>query len=85
MALARLDQLIARDSNRVDAYLMRGQILASQGNLPAAIDAVEHAVTAHPENAQTYGVLGWLHFLAGHLAEAEQATRQAIAIDPARV
>jgi tetratricopeptide (TPR) repeat protein len=49
-----------------------------ESGLPSAREAVDLA----PENALTYDMLGWAHFLSGNAADSQEALLEALALEP---
>ncbi|HJU04237.1 MAG TPA: caspase family protein [Nitrospiraceae bacterium] len=82
-AIARLNKALQYNPTYGDAYVLKSFVyLELSPNLQEATAAAEKAVKYAPENPDAPYTLGLIHQKKGQFAEAEQAMRQALAINP---
>jgi tetratricopeptide (TPR) repeat protein len=83
-ALERLNRAIAYDPNFGDAYVLKSYVrLEVLPNLEEAMSMARLAVQHAPQNPDSFYTLGLVLEKQGQYAEAEQAMRQALAVNPA--
>ncbi|WP_261664036.1 tetratricopeptide repeat protein [Deinococcus sp. Marseille-Q6407] len=70
------------NSERARLLLRRGQLLERQGNVKAAITAVQDSLHLNNQNAPAFALLGDLRRRAGDKAGALQAYREAAVLQP---
>ena len=81
-ALAALDQATAIQPTLVDALMLRGDILTSQGRFDPAVAAYEAVIAAAPKLAEAHARKAMVDQQRGRLDAAEAAYKQAISVDP---
>jgi tetratricopeptide (TPR) repeat protein len=82
-AIARLNKALQYNPTYGDAYVLKSFVyLELTPNLQEAMAAAEQAVKYAPQNPDAPYTLGLIHQKKGQFAEAEQAMRQALAINP---
>ncbi len=78
LALEVVDAAIQRDSKNAIAYSFKGDLLARQHNVPAAMQAYQQALTTDPKWAQGYRQLAATQLAVGQQAQAIQTLQQGI-------
>lgn len=66
-------------------HFLKLEVFLSQGKLGEAIDSIQAAIEANPDdpqNAALYGTMGFCHLLDGQVQKALEAAENALAIDP---
>ena len=81
-AIAKLQDVIARDSRFSPAYTTLGEILSSMGDLTRAIPVLSKAVELRPESVSAHYALGMALFQAGDLKNATPQFEAAVAHNP---
>ncbi|MEW6543625.1 MAG: caspase family protein [Nitrospirota bacterium] len=82
-ALERLDKAIGYDPSFGDAYVLKSYLLLEfQPNLDQALVAAELGIKYAPKNPDSFYTLGLVLQRKGRFADAEQALRKAIAVNP---
>ncbi|HEX2056590.1 MAG TPA: tetratricopeptide repeat protein, partial [Nitrospiraceae bacterium] len=82
-ALERLDRAIAYDPTFGDAYVLKSYVrLEVLPNIDEALTMAKLAVQHAPENPDSFYTLGLVLEKRGQYAEAEQAMRQALKVNP---
>jgi len=81
-AVATSDKLIKTAPDNGLVKLLRGQVLAADGQLDDARTLLEEAVAAMPENAQAKTLLGIVNARQGNLGQAEMHFASVVASDP---
>lgn len=81
MAAERFTRSLQIDPGSGRAHLGLGLALASQGALPAALDALRAAVTATPGHLGSWHALAWVQLLQDDLAGAQASFKSALAQD----
>lgn len=75
-------EILEAEPNDAAAANYLGYLWADRGvRLDEALDLINRAVTAEPENPAYLDSLGWVHYRLGSLAEAERWLRRAVEID----
>ncbi|HET6676116.1 MAG TPA: caspase family protein [Nitrospiraceae bacterium] len=83
-ALERLNRAIAYDPNFGDAYVLKSYVrLEVLPNIEEALSMARLAVQHAPQNPDSFYTLGLVLEKQGEYAEAEQAMRQALVVNPA--
>jgi Flp pilus assembly protein TadD len=80
-----IQQVIAGDPRRADAYNMLGAIEASRGQPEEARRAFEAALRLDPRGSATYTNLGLLELSTGNRSRAADLFAEALSLDPASV
>lgn len=80
-AMAHFTQSAQRDPGSGRAHLGLGLALASQGELPRALDALRAAVAATPSHLGSWHALAWVQLLQDDLPGAQASFEQALAQD----
>jgi tetratricopeptide (TPR) repeat protein len=79
MASSLFVRILESDPGDAAAANYLGYMWADRGeNLDRALDLINRAVEADPENVAYLDSLGWVHFRRGDLDEAERWLRRAI-------
>ncbi len=81
-SLEVLDRLAAQFTPGPQAYYLRGQALRAADRFQEAIEPLQVAAQAEPEQLETWLALGWCHKRTGRLDLAIQALEQARNIEP---
>jgi tetratricopeptide (TPR) repeat protein len=81
-AEANLRSVLERDPNRLDAYILLGQIYTEQRRLPDAIKQFEAIVQRDSKAIAARTMTGVLLEMNGQAAEAEKAYERTLADDP---
>jgi len=82
-ALERLDKALEYDPTFGDAYVLKSYVrLEILPNLDDALSAGRLAVQYAPKNPDAQYTLGLIHEKRGQYAEAEQAMREALVVNP---
>ena len=81
-ALAAYTRVIEQDRRHANAYLGRAQIYDAQQQYDLAIADLRQVIALNPENADAYGVLGWILIREGRFDEARTLTQKANELDP---
>jgi tetratricopeptide (TPR) repeat protein len=84
-ARARIQRVLDRDPNNVDALLLLGNSLAGLKDLDGAIAQVNEALTLEPGRSQAYVNLAVFRVASGNREAAKTAFAQAVATDPSSV
>lgn len=80
-AMDRFTQSVQLDASLGRAHLGLGLAMASQGDLPRALDALRAAVTATPSHLGSWHALAWVQLLQDDLAGAQASFESALAQD----
>lgn len=75
-------RILADFPHHAGAWHLLGAIALQRGQHTAAIESVERAIQANPQQAIFYNTLGEAHRGAGQILEAQAAYRRAIELDP---
>ncbi|MFO0773450.1 MAG: tetratricopeptide repeat protein [Nitrospiraceae bacterium] len=82
-AVSLLNKALALQPTYGDAYVLKSYIyFAVKPNLPEALAAAQLAVTHAPQNPDSFYTLGLVQEQQQRYAEAEQAFRKALAVNP---
>jgi tetratricopeptide (TPR) repeat protein len=81
-AHARLDKLMAAEPKNVDAMLSKAALLASDGNLDAALRQATAATSAAPRLARAHFAVANIDESKGDVEHAEKAYQEALRLDP---
>jgi lipoprotein NlpI len=81
-ALKSLDQAIAMDPKRFDAYFFKGRILALQRQSEAAIAAFTKVIEIDPKASTAYNLRGWERFKRGEIEKSIEDFNRYIALEP---
>jgi tetratricopeptide (TPR) repeat protein len=76
------ERVLAKDPKNVGAYILKGSALAGLKDPEGALDDINEAITANPEDARSYAALGSLEFVNGRMPEAEAAFKRGIEAQP---
>ncbi len=82
LAEASAQKALQINSSDNDAILLFTQSAAMQGHVPNAISAWQKWVSAHPDDAAAYALLGSLEDVTGNRSQAETYYRNALQIQP---
>ena len=74
--------LLKNDPNYGRGHLLKGRLLAADGNMDAALVNIQKAVQADPKSAEAYYALGQLYASRGDRAGAEKAFREVLRMNP---
>jgi tetratricopeptide (TPR) repeat protein len=77
-----LDVALSFEPDRWDAYLLRGILVAVNGNLEAAAGYLRKALELNPENAESHYYLATVLLGQGRLQEAREEYRACLRYDP---
>ncbi|MBO4707263.1 MAG: tetratricopeptide repeat protein [Elusimicrobiaceae bacterium] len=67
-----LDEILKYRPQDANVHALKAQILQRQGNLPAAIEAINKAISIDPKNPNYYQMRAEMEFNAGDFDKAEQ-------------
>jgi spermidine synthase len=81
-ALGFIQQVVAADPKRADAYNMMGAIHASLGQVAQARAAFGEALRLNPRDGSAYTNLGLLELSAGGRAQARELFSESLSLDP---
>ena len=81
-AIEGLRAMLRFDPADVYARAALGNLLARTGNKPAAIAEFRELVAIHPQHAESWFNLGYLHDERDELNDAERCFRRAVALQP---
>ena len=82
-ALERLNKALEYDPTFGDAYVLKSYVrLEVLPNLDEALSAAKLAVQYAPKNPDSHYTLGLIYEKRGQYAEAEQALREALVVNP---
>lgn len=70
--LKSLDEILKYRPQDTNVHALKAQILQRQGNLPAAIEAINKAISLDPKNPNYYQIRAEIEFNAGDYKKAEQ-------------
>ncbi len=70
--LKSLDEILKYRPNDANVYALKAQILQKQGNLPAALEAINKAIAIDPKNPNYYQMRAEIEFNAGDYNNAEK-------------
>jgi putative PEP-CTERM system TPR-repeat lipoprotein len=82
-ARARADKVLLIDPKNATAQILRGYATAGLRDIDGALEEINAAVEADPDNVHTYMALGALELNSGKVADAEAAFKHAIEAQPA--
>lgn len=82
LAASDYEASIALDAHQADARNALAALLSAQGKRTQAIALLRQVVAEHPRLAYPYNNLGYACYLQGDFAAAEDALRQALALEP---
>jgi|GEM_PF-2570207 len=83
LALELAEQLLALDSTKISAHLVRTEALRQLGRLPEAALAAKAAIAASPQSAGAVAALAQIRGQEGQLTESEKLIKEALRLDPA--
>ena len=81
-ALRLADQAVAAAPDSTAAYLARSYARQARFNLPGALEDLQAAAAARPENALVQARLAEMWLATGEVQRSEQSARAAVAADP---
>lgn len=81
-AIEAFDAAIDANDANADTYYLRGSTYAAMGNYPAAITDYQSAIARYPGYVEAYLGLGYAHYKANQLNQAETALQKVIDISP---
>jgi len=81
-AIEAFDAAIAANNANADTYYLRGNTYTAMGNYPAAITDYQSAIARYPGYVEAYLGLGYAHYKANQLSQAETALQKVINIFP---
>jgi len=79
-ALDTLAQLDPTGSQKAHALYLKGEAFRGQGDFAGAIDWLEQAAQAEPENFHVYMALGWCHKRCDRIDRAIQSLHRALEV-----
>ncbi len=83
-AFPRLQQALVQDPANPRAHVLRGVYEARRGNLPGAVNAIEHAARLQPNDAGIQYNLALVLAQSQRATEARQAAERALAVNPSQ-
>ena len=70
--LKSLDEILKYRPQDANVYALKAQVLQRQGNLPAALEAINKAISIDPKNPNYYQMRAEIEFNSGDFNKAEQ-------------
>ncbi len=70
--LKSLDEILKYRPQDANVYALKAQVLQKQGNLPAALEAINRAISIDPKNPNYYQMRAEIEFNAGNFSKAER-------------
>jgi Tfp pilus assembly protein PilF len=77
-------QALAADPNYTEANVILALCLASRKEFAAALEAAQAAIRSAPDHGWPHYAAGWVWLEQGSTAEAEEAFRTAVSLEPTR-
>ena len=73
-------EILTREPGNANVLRLRGVLAHQSGDWSLAIELINQAIALAPKSPEFYANLGEVHQAAGHLDQATEAYRQAIAL-----
>jgi putative PEP-CTERM system TPR-repeat lipoprotein len=80
-ARSRVEEVLKKDPNNVDAQIIRGNVLAGLKDIDGAVDQIAEAIKLEPSRSQTYTNLALFKAAQGERDEARAAFEKAVQTD----